>query len=112
MPGFSNGIIYLVTNKTTQKKYVGQTIDILEERWKGHLEAANSKTNQNKLSLQTAIRKYGENDFSIEIIDKGSTLVDLEQKEIFWIKAHGTLAPEGYNLNKGGSTGGSHKKRA
>tara|TARA_Y100000589_G_C27191185_1_gene644897 strand:+ start:3319 stop:4569 length:1251 start_codon:yes stop_codon:yes gene_type:complete len=110
MPGFSNGIIYLVTNKTTQKKYVGQTIDILEERWKGHLEAANSKTNKNKLSLQTAIRKYGENDFSIEIIDKGSTLVDLEQKEIFWIKAHGTLAPEGYNLNKGGSSGGSHKK--
>ena len=60
-------------NKTTQKKYVGQTIDTLEERWKGHLEAANSKTNQNKLSLQTAIRKYRENDFSVEIIDKGST---------------------------------------
>ena len=110
LPGYANGIIYLITNKTTQKQYVGQTIDNLKDRWEGHLSAANSDSYQNKLSLQAAIKKYGKNDFILEIIDKGKTLIDLDEKEIFWIRTKGTLAPNGYNLNKGGSGGGSQKK--
>ena len=78
-------IIYLITNKTTLKKYVGLTIETLEDRWDGHVDAAIKGENKNKLSLQSAIRKYGRDDFFLEKIDNGKTLEDLEGKEIYWI---------------------------
>ena len=31
-------IVYLITNKITNKRYVGQTIHSLEARWKSHLK--------------------------------------------------------------------------
>ena len=65
-PGYSEGIIYLITNKTTLKKYVGLTIETLEDRWDGHVDASIKGENKNKLSLQSAIRKYGRDDFFLE----------------------------------------------
>ena len=43
-------------------------------------------------------------------IDKGCSLTDLAAKEIYWIDKLETLFPKGYNLNKGGSIGGSNKQ--
>ena len=112
-PGYASGIIYLITNKTTKKKYVGVCTRSFAERWSGsngHVESAKKGQYKNKYSLQTAIRKYGEKDFWMDEIDKGCSLTDLAAKEIYWIDKLETLFPKGYNLNKGGSIGGSNKQ--
>jgi len=112
-PGYASGIIYLITNKTTKKEYVGVCIRSIEERWSGsngHVDSAKKGKYTNKNSLQTAIRKYGEKDFWMEEIDNGSSIKDLAAKEIYWIDKLETLSPNGYNLNKGGSIGGSNKQ--
>ena len=46
----------------------------------------------------------------MEEIDNGSSIEDLAAKEIYWIDKLETLFPNGYNLNKGGSIGGSNKQ--
>ena len=112
-PGVASGIIYLITNKTTKKEYVGVCTRSFAERWSGsngHVESAKKGQYKNKYSLQTAIRKYGEKDFWMDEIDKGCSLKDLAAKEIYWIDKLETLFPKGYNLNKGGSIGGSNKQ--
>ena len=112
-PGYASGIIYLITNKTTKKEYVGVCIRSIEERWSGsngHVDSAKKGKYTNKNSLQTAIREYGEKDFWMEEIDNGSSIEDLAAKEIYWIDKLETLFPNGYNLNKGGSIGGSNKQ--
>ena len=112
-PGYASGIIYLITNKTTKKEYVGVCIRSIEERWSGsngHVDSAKKGKYTNKNSLQTAIREYGEKDFWMEEIDNGCSIEDLAAKEIYWIDKLETLFPNGYNLNKGGSIGGSNKQ--
>ena len=107
-PGYSNGIIYLITNKSTGKKYVGLTVMTLENRWRNHVEQSNLREIVNEKSLLEAIRTYGENDFDHEIIDSGTSKDGLESKEIEWISYYGSTAPNGYNLNKGGVSGGAN----
>jgi group I intron endonuclease len=109
-PGYAKGLIYLITNKVTNKKYVGLTVQTLERRWKNHIEQANANHIKSDESLHSAIREYGESVFHIEVIDKGTTKRDLESKERKWIEELNSLVPHGYNISKGGVSGGSHKK--
>ncbi|MEE9446589.1 MAG: GIY-YIG nuclease family protein [Arenicellales bacterium] len=109
-PGYSNGIIYLVTNLVTQFQYVGLTVQILVRRWKYHVAQAKAGHIKNEKSLHTAIRKYGERNFTIEEIDRGTTKVDLESKERKWIEKLNTLIPNGHNISTGGVSGGSDRK--
>ena len=109
-PGYSDGIIYLVTNNKENKKYIGLTIMTLQRRWEKHLEDSKQGENISKYSLHSALRKYHESCFSYKKIDSGITLVNLAEKEKLWIEKLGTLFPKGYNLNKGGSMGGSNKQ--
>lgn len=109
-PGYANGIIYVITNKINSKRYIGLTIQTLDRRWKYHLEQANRGSISDKSSLHAAIRNYGAENFSIEQIDVGTTKGSLEAKEIKWINDFGTLIPNGYNISKGGVSGGSNKK--
>ena len=46
------GYIYKIVNKVTNKIYIGQTIQDLDERWKQH-----KKTNSNCRYLKAAIKK-------------------------------------------------------
>ena len=55
------------------------------------------------LSLQHAIREFGVGAFSIELLATAKTLKDLAALEIEHIRLHASLAPDGYNLNRGGS---------
>ncbi len=109
-PGYKNGFIYLITNKLNGKRYVGQSIQNLELRWKNHIEQAYYKKVKSYESLHAAIRKYGKNSFEINIIDEGVAKNDLRSKERFWIKELDTMVPKGYNISKGGESGGSIKK--
>lgn len=92
-------IIYLATNITNGKKYVGQTINTMIERKKDHL---NKAFNQNSnIYFHNALRK--EKDFFIwQEIDTASNLQELNSKEQFWISFYNSLYPNGYNLQPGG----------
>lgn len=109
-PGYTEGIIYVVTNVTTGKQYVGLTVQTLERRWKNHTEQAQSNRVKSEHSLHAAIRQYGALDFNIQCFDQGTSKDNLESKERYWIEKLGTLAPNGYNICKGGVSGGANKK--
>ena len=95
------GIIYLVTNKVTHKKYVGQTVVNLQKRWRQHCHLSSRCS-----ALANAIQKYGEDAFSVVQIDVGSSAEELNRLEAHYVEVHGSLAPRGYNLKDGGGATG------
>ena len=60
--------IYLITNTTTNKVYIGQSIQI-ERRWSEHkARAFNSNTNCYDSPLYRSIRKHGVDAFVLSVI--------------------------------------------
>jgi hypothetical protein len=105
--GYNSGIIYLVTNLIAEKHYVGLTTTSLEERWVRHLEQLSRK----EASLvHKAIAEFGEENFTIEVIDRASNIDELRNKEREWIKKLNSRFPNGYNVTLGGEIGGSPGK--
>lgn len=96
-------LIYCITNKINNKKYIGQTISTLEFRFKKHLSNINSK---NRCSaLYNAFIKYGKENFLIEEIISGNfNKKELNILEKKYIKEYNTLSPNGYNLQTGGNS--------
>lgn len=92
----------MIMNKTDNKMYVGQTIRELETRWKDHL-----KNNSNCRYLKHAIKKYGVDNFAFKLV---CITFDnkLDDMEIQYIEKYNCLAPNGYNLRKGGNSGRHH----
>ena len=77
------GIIYCFTNLINNKKYIGQSINDDDSRYNNHKNAYHSEKNREYNSpLHRAMRKYGFNNFSYEIlvkdIDDINVLNDLE----------------------------------
>jgi group I intron endonuclease len=96
--------IYKITNKLNGKAYIGQTTKANPfHRIDKHFRC---KSNHNVYYLQSAIRKYGEEHFSVEILETASNIDNLNQLEIHYIEQFKTLAPNGYNLKSGGKQGG------
>lgn len=97
-------IIYKATNLVNGKVYIGQTVRTLDERIAEHIRKRNSLLGQ-------AIRKYGEECFSFEVIDTASNIEGLNKKEIYWIAFFDCEVPNGYNQCAGGeNTIGYHHK--
>lgn len=94
--------IYKITNKITDKSYIGQTTNSILNRWKGHLLPTS-----NCIALKRAIIKYGKENFTIEEIDGANAQDELNYKEWLWIYKLNTLTPNGYNLKEGGAHGKS-----
>ena len=92
-------IIYLVRNKKTGKKYIGQTIQSLERRWRGHCSGRSGCR-----ALHNAILKYGKENFTIKQIDAACNRDELDKKEAYWIEFYDCIVPNGYNLTAGGGT--------
>ena len=88
------GVIYLITNLLNGMKYVGQTTRTVEERFYEH--------KRENFYLGKAIRKYGEENFNIEVIEECETFEQLNEREIFWISYLKCKQPNGYNLTDGG----------
>ena len=96
------GYIYIITNNINQKKYVGQTTQTIEKRWAEHCYDAIN--NRDDFYFHKAIRKYGQENFTIEcLIECEDSLLD--EKEIFYIEKYKTfyIYNLGYNLTRGGS---------
>ena len=100
----SIGSIYMITNRVNLKRYVGLTRKTVGQRFKDHLTTARAGRGW---ALHRAIRKHGEENFSIEEIVRAEKhlLPDLEKH---YIKLFGTGTEEGhgYNVADGGTVGG------
>ncbi len=97
------GVVYIVTCSVNGKQYVGQTTAKDPLKYiRGHF---NSARNGGKKLLYNAIRKYGVNSFTSEIIWRCPDKVSLDTSEDSFIKLFETLSPNGYNLRGGGHSG-------
>ena len=89
--------IYKITNKTNEHCYIGQSREIFQ-RWYNHIIAAFNPTDKGyEYPLYRAMRKYGKENFTFEILEECS-IEQLNEKELFWIKE---LSPI-YNQTVGG----------
>ena len=76
------GVIYKITNKINGKFYIGQTTRKLEYRWREHCHDA---LNGSQTYFHAAIKKYGKENFILEIIDENvdnSKILEVESKYI------------------------------
>lgn len=90
----SRGIIYLITNKENGYKYIGQTTQGMNKRWKQHIQEAIRMSDK---PLHRAMRKYGNHNFMIKEIDECDESL-LNEREKHWIKKYNTFeSAEGYN---------------
>lgn len=87
-------IVYKITNIINGKMYIGQTINSLEDRWLRHRNDALS--NRLDTHFARAIRKYGVDNFKVEIIDTAQSQDELTDKERYWIKYYNSIQ-KGYN---------------
>ena len=94
--------IYKIENKINGHCYIGQSINI-EERWREHRNSINTANSWDR-SIYQAIRKYGKENFSWEIIEECSK-EELDNKEIYWISYYNSYK-NGYNQTTGGE--GTH----
>lgn len=101
--------IYKITNIINEKVYIGQTTRDLNKRFIAHKNSPNFKHTEN-FPLARAIKKYGWENFTTELIDTADCLDELNQKELFYIKKFNSLVEGGwgYNLKGGGDSIGSH----
>lgn len=101
------GEIYCITSPSG-KKYVGQCVKKLSNgknlghinRWKDHIRDSNGRDCCRLLNL--SIRKYGPENFKIELLIE-CKIEELDFFEIQFIETLNTLKPNGYNLTTGGS---------
>ncbi len=87
--------IYKITNQLNNKCYIGQSVHIYK-RWTDHKTSAKNENTP----LYLAMRKYGIENFSFEIIEECDPS-QLNEKEIYWIKYQNSYY-KGYNQTIGG----------
>ena len=88
------GVVYKITCLINKKLYIGQTRKSIEKRFKQH-----AKTDS---LIGRDIRKYGIENFKIEIIEHCESKAQLNEREKFWINTLNSKQPYGYNVKDGG----------
>jgi len=91
-------IIYKATNKINNKVYIGQSQHLLRVRKQDHKNQALIKNSTTP--FHKAIRRYGWDNFSWEVIDKANTIEELNAHEYFYIEQ--IPSKKRYNLRPGG----------
>ena len=92
-------LIYKVTNQINQKSYVGKTELSLSRRKSNHLSDAKRGC---EFAFHRALRKYGEENFVWEVIEKDIDKSLLDDKERHYIALYESFGPKGYNMSEGG----------
>lgn len=97
--------IYKITNNINGKIYIGQTKTSIERRFISHKSAARRGINY---ILYKAIRKYGQENFKIELIEEVENNL-ANEREIYWIAKYGSTNNNiGYNSSIGGNIVNKH----
>ena len=101
------GRIYIIRNTINSKVYIGQTKVSLKLRFQNHLSAAR---NGKDYVIGKAIRKYGEENFYIELLEE-CTIEELNESERYWISYFNSTDNKfGYNISIGGNVIRTTKK--
>ena len=94
-------VIYKITNVLNGMIYVGQTQFTAEKRFKQHAKADSY--------IGAAIREYGAENFTVEVLETCQTREQADEREIFFIKKFDCMFPNGYNRTEGDSFNGCKK---
>jgi hypothetical protein len=96
-------VVYKITNTVNGKIYVGITKQIIKRIGNHIYYFKNPDSNKNSY-LYKALRKYGLENFAIEILEICNSLEELNNKEVYWISNfQSTNSIFGYNLDSGGN---------
>lgn len=92
--------IYCITNKVNDKKYIGSTNEPAR-RWMEHLQGARLNSMKTyDYPLQRAIRKYGEHNFTFDIIEEVELSIEVPIREREQIIRFNSLTNEGHGYNQ------------
>jgi hypothetical protein len=95
--------IYCHTHIISERRYIGLTKKTMLQRWNQHIANAKSKRGKGCLHLWNAIRKYGPEAFSHEVLEICNSLEEANEAEKTWINKFDSRNPEkGFNLALGG----------
>lgn len=100
-------LIYCLTNKINNKKYVGQTNN-LKRRMNEHKSTSfNPKSCSYNDLIHKKIREYGWDNFSIEVLEDNIPPELINIREIYWIDKKSSYVGlnKGYNQTLGGQDG-------
>lgn len=105
-------MIYKITCRINDKIYIGQTCETLQRRFKRHM---GYQKDEYDTKFYRAVRKYGEENFYIELLDVADTQEELDEKELYWINKLDTVR-NGYNTKAtkgkcGGDTLSNHPNK-
>lgn len=102
-----NGKIYKYTNLINNMVYIGQTKQTLEQRDYKHQTQLNDNT-----YFHRAMKKYGRENFSLELIEDNIPFDKLDEKEKYYINYFESFytTGKGYNLTQGGQQGSGTQK--
>lgn len=91
------GYIYLTTNLVNKKIYVGQK--------KSEIFLGNKYLGSGFM-LARAIKKYGRNNFNVELLEFCESKLELNEREVFYIAYYNSTNSDiGYNIATGGQGG-------
>ena len=94
--------IYKITNLINGQSYIGQSVDILKRWTREKTSAFNPSDASYEYPLSRALRKYGIENFSFEILEEISQ-DKLNERERYWISHFNTFY-NGYNQTLGGDS--------
>ena len=98
------GLIYRATNKVNGKVYIGQTFQTFKKRIKQHFDYPTNPYFAN------ALKKYGEDGFVWDIIDRADSPEEVDDLEIKYIDSYDSTNPaKGYNCLRGGCGNGGRQ---
>lgn len=91
--------LYKITNKINNKSYIGFSYDA-EKRFKQHIfEAYNKNSPSYHTIFHRSIRKYGQHNFTQEIIYQSLYEEHIKESEEFFIRENNTHYKFGYGYN-------------
>ena len=99
--------IYCHVHVESGRRYVGLTKLSMTKRWNSHVYTANRLKGERPAvtsHFANAIRKYGKDAFSHEVLETAATAEEANDAEKRWIDHYDTRNPEkGFNLAPGGA---------
>lgn len=96
--------VYCHTHTESGRRYVGVTKKTMMQRWNQHVYTATRLAEKGWSHFANAIRRYGKDAFSHEVLEVCSSLEEANERERYWMWTYDTRNPlRGFNLAPGGA---------